>query len=48
LQGHAGFRIRVGRHRVSYMVDETARRVAVVRIGPRKEVYRRLEHLFPR
>jgi mRNA interferase RelE/StbE len=47
LQGYAGFRLRVGRNRVLYLVNKSARRVTVVRIGPRKDVYRRLERLLP-
>jgi mRNA interferase RelE/StbE len=48
LHGYDGYRIRVGRYRVLYLVDEAARRITVVRIGPRNDVYRRLEQLFPR
>jgi mRNA interferase RelE/StbE len=39
LKGH--FRIRVGNYRVVYQVDNKASLVAVVRIGHRREVYRR-------
>ena len=39
LQGH--FRIRVGNYRVVYQVETRAAMIAVVRIGHRREVYRR-------
>jgi mRNA interferase RelE/StbE len=39
LKGH--FRIRVGNYRVVYQVNTKASMIAVVRIGHRREVYRR-------
>jgi len=39
LKGH--FRIRIGNYRVVYQVDTKASMIAVVRIGHRREVYRR-------
>jgi len=48
LRGHSGFRLRVGRQRVLYQVDDAAQRVLIVRIGPRKDVYRRLERILRR
>jgi len=47
LQGYPGYRIRSGRFRVLYLVDDAARRITIVRIVARKDVYRRLERLFP-
>ena len=41
LQGEDAFRIRVGRYRVVFRVDDHAREVLVVRIAHRREVYRR-------
>lgn len=40
LQGHDGYRIRVGDYRVLYLIDERARKVEVTAIGHRREVYR--------
>ena len=36
----AGWRIRVGRYRVLYRIDDTAQEVRVFDIGHRREVYR--------
>ena len=36
-----GYRIRQGQFRVVYAVDDTARTVEVVKVGHRREVYRR-------
>jgi len=37
-----GYRIRVGRYRVVYVIDDDRRIVAVVAVGHRRDVYRRL------
>lgn len=36
----AAWRIRQGEHRVLYEIDDTERRIVVVKIGRRREVYR--------
>jgi mRNA interferase RelE/StbE len=40
LEGSDGYRIRVGDHRVVYLIDDRARTVECVRIAHRREVYR--------
>ena len=40
LSGADGYRIRQGDWRVVYLVDDAARRVDVMKIGNRREVYR--------
>jgi mRNA interferase RelE/StbE len=40
LQGQDAYRIRVGDYRVLYVVDDTRRRVEVVAVGHRRDVYR--------
>jgi mRNA interferase RelE/StbE len=35
------FRVRQGQYRIVYAIDETARTVDVIKIGHRREVYRR-------
>ncbi len=40
LAGAEGYRIRQGDWRVVYLVDDTVRRVDVVKIGHRREIYR--------
>jgi mRNA interferase RelE/StbE len=40
LEGSGGYRIRVGDHRVVYLIDDRARTVEIVRIAHRREVYR--------
>ena len=35
-----GVRIRVGNHRILYIVDDTEKRIDVISIADRKEVYR--------
>lgn len=40
LEGSDGYRIRVGDHRVVYVIDDRARTVDIVRIAHRREVYR--------
>ena len=40
LEGSDGYRIRVGDHRVVYLIDDRARTVEIVRIANRREVYR--------
>lgn len=37
---HERYRVRVGRYRVIYSVSDAELRVAVVRVGHRKDVYR--------
>jgi mRNA interferase RelE/StbE len=40
LEGTDGYRVRVGDHRVVYLIDDRARTVEVVRISHRREVHR--------
>jgi mRNA interferase RelE/StbE len=40
LEGSDGYRIRVGDHRVVYLIDDRARTVEIVRVAHRREVYR--------
>ncbi len=40
LQGRSGWRLRVGKYRIVYEIDDEARRVVVLDIGHRREVYR--------
>jgi mRNA interferase RelE/StbE len=40
LRDRDGWRIRIGRYRVLYVVDDERRRVVIVHVGHRKEVYR--------
>jgi len=40
LHGREGFRIRVGSYRVLYLVDDEKKKIEVVSVGDRKEVYR--------
>ena len=40
LQGHDGYRLRVGDYRILYTVEDANRRVEVHAIGHRREVYR--------
>ncbi len=40
LEGSDGYRIRVGDHRVVYLIDDRLRTVEIVRIAHRREVYR--------
>ena len=40
LTGREGWRIRVGNYRVLYDIDDAVRRVTVVNIGHRRDVYR--------
>ena len=41
LSGREGYRIRVGEWRAIYRVDDQQRRVEVVRVAHRRDVYRR-------
>jgi mRNA interferase RelE/StbE len=41
LSGEEKYRIRQGNHRVLHEVDDTARRVTVVKVAHRREVYRK-------
>ena len=40
LQGHEGYRIRIGDYRVLYLIDDKAKTVEVLAVGHRREVYR--------
>ena len=40
LHGREGYRIRVGNHRVLYTIDDSAKRIEVVSIAHRRDVYR--------
>jgi mRNA interferase RelE/StbE len=40
LQGHDGYRIRVGDYRVLYLIDDEAKTIEVLAVGHRREVYR--------
>ena len=40
LHGREGYRIRVGSYRVLYTIDESEKKIEVVSIAHRKEVYR--------
>lgn len=40
LHGHDGYRIRIGDHRVLYLIDDSVKTVEIVAIGHRREVYR--------
>jgi mRNA interferase RelE/StbE len=40
LSGEEKYRVRQGKHRVVYSVDDESREVFVVKIGHRREVYR--------
>lgn len=42
LAGRSDYRVRVGDWRVVYEVDDSRRRVVVVRVAHRSDVYRRL------
>ena len=41
LRGRPGFRLRVGAWRIIFERDEEARKIDVLRIGPRGDVYKR-------
>ncbi len=40
LSGMEGYRLRVGRYRILYVVDDAPRTVTIYEIGHRREVYR--------
>ena len=40
LQGHDGYRIRIGDYRVLYLINDKAKSVEVLAVGHRREVYR--------
>ena len=40
LQGHEGYRIRIGDYRALYLIDDKAKIVEVLAAGHRREVYR--------
>jgi mRNA interferase RelE/StbE len=39
LTGEAGYRFRVGDHRVLYRIDDTSKRIYIYRVKHRKDVY---------
>ena len=41
LEGEVKYRIRVGRYRVLYKIDDVERSIEIVAVGHRKDVYRR-------
>ena len=41
LTGQPGFRIRVGRFRILYLVDKKAKKIIIARIAHRREAYRK-------
>ncbi len=41
LRGREGWRLRVGDYRVIYEIDDESRRIVVLDIGHRREIYRR-------
>ena len=40
LRGREGWRLRVGRFRVLYEIDDKVQTVTIVRVGHRREIYR--------
>jgi mRNA interferase RelE/StbE len=40
LQGHDGYRTRIGDYRVLYLIDDEAKTVEILAVGHRREVYR--------
>ena len=40
LRGREGWRIRVGNYRVIYEIDDTLRRITILHIGQRRDIYR--------
>jgi mRNA interferase RelE/StbE len=40
LHGREGFRVRVGEYRILYTVDQTEKKVDIVSVAHRKDVYR--------
>lgn len=40
LKARPGCRIRIGSHRVIYMIDDTSRIVRILAIGDRRDIYR--------
>ena len=40
LQGHDGYRVRIGDYRVLYLIDDEAKKIEVLAVGHRREVYR--------
>ena len=40
LSGREGWRIRVGNYRIIYEIDDTPRRITILHIGHRRDVYR--------
>lgn len=39
------YRIRQGRYRLIYEVDEPKKKVTILRVGPRRDIYRRLNKI---
>lgn len=40
LHGHDGYRIRIGDYRILYLIDDEAKKVDLLAVGHRREVYR--------
>ncbi len=40
LSGHDKYRLRQGRYRVVYLIDDAAREVTIFKVGHRRDVYR--------
>ena len=40
LVGHQAWRVRQGRYRILYTVDDDVVLIVIIRVGPRKDVYR--------
>jgi mRNA interferase RelE/StbE len=40
LEGSDGYRLRIGDHRIVYLIDDGARTIEIIRIAHRREVYR--------
>ena len=40
LRGREGWRIRVGNYRVIYEIDDTLRRITILHVGQRRDIYR--------
>ena len=40
LAGHDKYRLRQGRYRVVYLIDDAAREVTIFKVGHRRDVYR--------
>jgi len=40
LKGRDGFRLKIGKHRVIYEIDEREKLITILHVGHRKDVYR--------